>query len=300
MFEKILLPLDGSELAESAIPYVRDIGGKLGAEIFLFHVCPPGHENLNRMHQVYLDHMEGNLRQQMKEMWGLSEAKIRSEVVSEEQPDKAILDYIQRNDISMVAVTTCGASGLRVWAMGSVADKVLRGAGIPTLLVRVKSKPSATVISGMIRKILLPLDNSDASKVAVEPAVQLAKKLKASITLFSMAETIYAQNLDGMGIGVGVNWDQVDAATKQYLEDYLTGLEKDIRARGVEADHIAIIGVDAASEILELEKKLPADLVVMATRGRSPAARWVFGSTAEKILREGELPLLLVREKPSK
>jgi nucleotide-binding universal stress UspA family protein len=299
MLDKILLPLDGSESAEAALPYVRDLAGRLNAEAHLLHVCPPGHENLNRMHQIYLDHTADSLRQEIKDRWNISESRIRTEVISGEQAAKAILEYIRQNEINLVAVTTSGASGIRVWAMGSVADKIVRGAGVPTLLIRVNGKQPTREKTGLIRKILLPLDSSEASKTAVAPAVDLAKKLKASITLFSMAETVYAQNLEGIGAGVvvGANWDQIDAATKKYLDNYLSGVRTEILNQGVEADQVTVIGIDAASEILELEKKLGVDLVVMATRGRSPVARWAFGSTAEKVLREGALPLLLVREK---
>jgi nucleotide-binding universal stress UspA family protein len=295
MFEKILLPLDGSELAETAVPYVRDLAAQLNAEVYLLHVCPQEHQNLVRMHKIYLEHMEDSLRNDIKDIKGLKyEPIVKSEVVSGE-PAKAIFDYVQRNSISLVAVTTCGASGIRVWALGSVADKVVRGVGIPTLLVRIKQGRALTG-KGLIKRILMPLDSSDASKIAVPYGTSLAQKLNARLTLFSMAQTVYSQNLDGMGVGVGVNWDQVDTATQKYTEDNLISIEEDIKNKKVTVDHITVLGIDPANEILELEKKLSIDLVVMATRGRSPVARWAFGSTAEKVLREGEVPLLLIRE----
>jgi nucleotide-binding universal stress UspA family protein len=295
MFEKILLPLDGSELAETAIPYVRDLAVQLKAEVSLIHVCPPEHEKLARMHKIYLDHMADSLRKEILELWGATQDPVlKSEVISGD-PAKAILEYVQRNSISLVAVTTAGASGIRVWAMGSVADKVVRGLDIPTLLVRVKAGRMPRE-KGLIKRILLPLDASEASKRAVPYATDLAQKLNASITLFSMAQTVYARNMDSMGVGIGVNWDAVDAATEKYTGDYLQNIEDKIRASGVTVNHITVLGIDAANEILELEKKIPADMVVMATRGRSPVARWAFGSVAEKVLRQGEAPLLVVRE----
>lgn len=299
MLNKILLPLDGSETAEAAIPYVRDLAARLDAEIYLIHICPLGHENLNRMHKIYLEHTSDYLRQKIKDQWKVSDPKIKAEAISGEQPAKAILDYIRQNDINLVAVTTSGASGIRAWAMGSVADKIVRGAGVPTLLIRVNGKQPTPEKTGLITKILVPLDSSDASQIAIAPALDLAKKLKASITLFSMAETIYAQNLEGManGMPMGGNWDQIDASTRKYLDEYLASIENQIINQGVEASHVTTVGVDAASEILDLEKRLDVDLVVMATRGRSPVARWAFGSTAEKVLLEGELPLLVVKEK---
>jgi nucleotide-binding universal stress UspA family protein len=298
MFEKILLPMDGSELAEQAVPYVRDLASQLNAEVHMVHVCPIVHQNLTHMHKIYLDQVEANLRKDMKAVWGLkTEPSIKSQILTGE-PAPAILDYIKQNSIDLVAVTTCGASGLRAWAMGSVADKVVRGAGIPTLLIRVKTSPPQD--KGFIRRILLPLDSSDASKIAVPYGTELAQKLGASLSLFSMAQTVYAQNLDGMGVGVGVNWDAVDAATKKYVDESLEEVEKDLKTKGVNVNHITVLGIDAATEILELEKKIPADIVVMATRGRSGISRWAFGSTAERVLRDGELPLLLIREPAGK
>ena len=199
MFERILLPLDGSELAETAIPYVRDLAGQLEAEVYLLHACPPEHKEHLRMHQLYLNNIAENLRQRIKENWQPSgEPKIQVEVIIDD-PVKVIFDYVKQKTISMVALTSHGTSGLRAWAMGSVADKVVRGVGIPTLLIRIKEGRIIPEKKGLIQKILLPLDTSDAGRISVPYAVQLAKKLKASIALFSMAQTIYAQNIVGYG-----------------------------------------------------------------------------------------------------
>jgi nucleotide-binding universal stress UspA family protein len=296
MFEKILLPLDGSKLAENAIPYALDIAGKTGAEVFLLHVCPTEHQAYTHMHQIYLDGITDNFRNRVKEIFPASqEPKVRAEVISGE-PTKVIFNYIKQNDINMVAMTTCGTSGIRIWALGSIADKVMRGVGIPTLLVRVKEGVNVPERE-VIQRILLPLDISEASKIAVPYAVQLAKKLKPSITLFSMAQTIYTQTMDGTVAGVGANWDKIDAATEQYTDERLKGIENEIRENGVDVNRTVYLGLDAAYEILELESKIQADLVVMATRGRSPIARWAFGSVAEKVLREGGRPLMMVKEK---
>jgi nucleotide-binding universal stress UspA family protein len=299
MFEKILLPLDGSELAETAIPYVRDLAGQLKAEVNLIHVCSPEHASFTHMHQIYLDHQADALRREIQEVWGPSlNPVLKSEVVTGE-PAKTIMEYVQRNSISLVAITTAGSSGIRVWAMGSVADKVVRNLDIPTLLIRVKAERMPKE-KGIIKRILLPLDSSDASKIAMPYALDLAKKLNASITLFSMAQTVYSRNMDSMGAGVGVNWDAIDSATEKYTNEYLQSVVDTMKADGISANHVAVLGIDAANEILELEKKIPADLVVMATRGRSPVARWAFGSVAEKVLREGKTPLLVIRQPVSK
>lgn len=293
MFEKILLPLDGSELAESAVPYVRDLAGQLNAEVNMIHVSE--RQDLAHMYQIYLEHIKDNIRKEIKGFWGTDrEPRIKTEVIAGE-PAKVIMEYTKQNSIDLVALTSCGTSGIRAWALGSVADKVVRSVEVPILLIRVK-EGRVVRDTGIIKRVLVPLDSSEASKIAVPYAIDLAKRLNAGITLFSMAQTVYARNIDSMGVGVGVNWDSVDAATEKYTDDYLQSVEDEIKVQGVDVSHIAVLGIDAANEILELEKKLPADLIVMATRGRSTVARWAFGSVAEKVLRQGEGPLLVVRE----
>ena len=139
MFERVLLPLDGSELAETAIPYVRDLAGQLGAEVYLLHACPLEHQASHHMHQIYLDNISENLKLWIKENYHpRQEPKIQAEVMLGD-PIAVIFDYVKQKSIGFVALTSHGTSGLREWAMGSVADKVVRGVDIPTLLIRVKS-----------------------------------------------------------------------------------------------------------------------------------------------------------------
>jgi nucleotide-binding universal stress UspA family protein len=299
MFEKLLLTLDGSELAEAAIPYVRDLAGQLEAEVYLLHACPPEHQAYRHMHQIYLDDMAEHLKSRIEEKYHPGrKPKIQAEVILGD-PVMVILDYIKQKSISIAALTSHGTSGLRVWAIGSVADKVVRRAGIPTLLIRSKEGLNVSEKKGLIQKILLPLDTSDASKTAVPYAVELAKKLKADIILFSMVQTIYAHINDmGTGIGIGFDGASIDAANKKNTDEYLQGLESEIRKAGVEVSHTSNVGLDAAYEILEMERNIQPDLLVMATRGRSNIARWALGSVAEKVLMEGDRPILMVKETP--
>jgi len=71
-------------------------------------------------------------------------------------------------------------------------------------------------------------------------------------------------------------------------------LEQELKTKGLNVTNIVTSGSDAANEIIELCKKSGIDLVVMSTHGRSGLGRWVFGNVAEKILRHGETPLLLI------
>jgi nucleotide-binding universal stress UspA family protein len=301
MFEKILMTLDGSELSESSIPYVRHLAVQLEAETYLLHVCPPEHQCFLHMHQMYMNTIAAALRRELNEGRSPDKAlKVNAETVVGES-GKIILDYIKLRNISLTVLTTHGTSGLRPWSMGRIANRIVREADIPTLLIRIKENPSNLEKKGLVRKILVPLENSEASKIAVPYAMEMAKKLKAGIILFGMARTIYSQNIANLGTGVGggfgVNWDELDKVNEKVTDDFLQAIENDLIKNGVEASHTVYLGLDAAEEILQMEKKTGADMVVMATRARSPAARWVFGSTAEKVLRQGDRPIMFIRER---
>jgi nucleotide-binding universal stress UspA family protein len=290
----MLLPLDGSELAEAVVPFARELATRMGSEVHLLHVCPPEHDYYRHMHRIYLEHVGEDIRKSMER--DLPNRPTVNTEISVGEPVKAIYDYIHDRGISMVALTACGSSGVKAWVLGSVAERVVRGVNVPTLLVRVRKGIATPGSKKLIQRILLPLDGSDPSKIAIPYAQEMAKKLGASIILFRMAETVYAQSVDGMTAGVGVNWDEIDAKTVKFINAEMEKIEGDLQQSGISVSHIVTLGIDAAQEILEQEKKTNADLVVMATRGRSPIARWAFGSVAEKVLQEGELPLLAVRE----
>lgn len=291
MFERILLPLDGSRLAELAIPYGEELAGRLGSEVILLHACPSQHEPFSHMQELYLDGMVNTMQRQIKRKLPRCEGyRVRAEVIFGEPPD-VICDYVQKNEIGLVILATHGASGLKVWMLGSVADKVIRAVNIPTLLIRAEKGRPVEGKKSLVSRILLPLDGSDTSKIAVPYALELAKRLKASITLYRMAEEAYRYT-----VPVTIDWAQVDAAQEKRVRNYLTEVESDLRREGVPVTHAVTLGTDPAVEILEQQRKTKADLVVMAIRGRSPVVRWVFGSTAEKVLLNGDLPLLLVRK----
>ena len=98
--------------------------------------------------------------------------------------------------------------------------------------------------------------------------------------------------------GADIDWVRVDAAETRRIRGYLAEIAKVIRDEGISVSHRVTLGTDPAAEILDQEEKVKANMVVMTSRGRSPIARWVFGSTSEKVLREGNLPLIVVRKTP--
>ena len=296
MFERILLPLDGSRLAEAAIPYGAELTARLGSELILFHACAREHQPFQSMHQLYLTEAAKGLERHMEKKFPRCEDwAVRTETVVGEPAD-AICEYAEKNDIRLIVMADHGISGPKLWTLGSVADKCVRAVKIPVLLIRLKEGRPIEGRKRLISRILVSLDGSGTSETAVTYAAELAQRLKASITLYRMAEgKVLHSDIDEY---IPLVSAPVSPSEEKRVRAYLTNIEKDLRQKGISVTHRVTGGVDPAAEILEQEKKARADLVVMASRGRSPIARWVFGSVAQKVLLEGDLPLLLVRKAP--
>jgi nucleotide-binding universal stress UspA family protein len=141
MYQRILVPLDGSELAEQALPHAAIHAEQFGAEIVLLMVLGPlpepsmaarrvvrsAEEASARLAQGYLEGIAAGLRKQ-----GLP---VQTDTV-EGKPYLEIIRFAEKEEIDLIAMSTRGHSGLSRWLLGSVTDRVVRGATVPVLLVQ--------------------------------------------------------------------------------------------------------------------------------------------------------------------
>ncbi len=149
-YQHILVPLDGSELAELALGHALSLAELCQSDITLLQVVLPlehviGDEN----HLIYVDQQWASQRdlalQYLKKIYkrdGPKNIKIHL-AVELGPPAETIIDYSHQKPIDIIVMATHGRTGLQRWVYGSVADKVLRGAGVPVLLVRAHDQPKA-------------------------------------------------------------------------------------------------------------------------------------------------------------
>lgn len=133
MYNKVLVPLDGSDIAEAILSQVEKLASKIGAQVILLEVLPESgvlpttaHEEFSEA-RAYLDAIVQRLEGQGVK----GTAAIRFG-----KPAEEIVDYAQTHDVDLIAMSTHGRSGVGRWVFGSVAEKVLRGTSLPILLVR--------------------------------------------------------------------------------------------------------------------------------------------------------------------
>jgi len=150
MYEKILVPLDGSELAESVLPHVEAIArGCRVVEIVLLRICDAPSiladypEGSNRTWEKHVQRMTTNAQQQCNIYLEDIEKQLRDKgfkVRTESRlgkPAEEIVDYAAKNGVDLIIMASHGRSGISRWAYGSEADKILRSSCVPVLLVKV-------------------------------------------------------------------------------------------------------------------------------------------------------------------
>lgn len=284
MFETILLPLDGSELAEVALPCAQGFAVRLGSEVDLVTVCDmPGEQE--RLLTVYLNRMASQLT--------AKGVKVRSVVLFGKAADE-LLEYAHRNKIGLIIMATHGRSGLGRWTLGSVADRVLRATTLPLLLLRAGRCEEIAPEQPIFKRILLPLDGSRLGEGALPYVEEIAAKTKAEVHLLSVVQLPLTLT-PGMAAFVEAGtWTRALEALREESQAYLERVGNALRTRGILAHTDVRVG-SVGEAILSLAGSNNIDLIAMSTHGRSGISRWVLGSVAEKVLYGAEVPVFVVR-----
>ena len=176
MYQRILVPLDGSELAQVILPYIEELARTARAEIILLRVCEEYEDCTDPMHQAYLDRLAKSIPWRLGGRGDI----IRSEVVRG-HPAEEIMTYAEQNDVNLIAMATHGRSGISRWLMGSVASKVLSASGSPVLLVRPEILQKVTPEGWLRHNILVPLDGSSVAEWVLPHVGYLGKERGAEI-----------------------------------------------------------------------------------------------------------------------
>jgi len=172
-------------------------------------------------------------------------------------------------------MATHGHSGISRWAVGSVADKVVRGTSRqPLLLIRAKGAHPDVRAKRILKKALVPLDGSAESETVIPFISELALSLEMELTLLRIIPKT----------------NSILAITEEYLQNWTKQLEE----KGITAKYEVRVG-SPADCIIDLADELASDMVAMSTRGQTAINLWPLGSVAQKVLLGGNTPLLLIK-----
>jgi nucleotide-binding universal stress UspA family protein len=288
MLRTLLVPLDGSVLAEQALPYASGLACAAGARLLLVratlaHPVAGVDEADARAATVERAEVElGGVAERLKH-----EGLAVEPVVYYAEAADAILEAARERQADLIVMSTLGRTGLGRWIYGSVANRVLQRAEVPLLLVPA-SGDRAWAAEGP-RCILVPLDGSTLAEEALAPAQSLADLGHADLLLVRVVEPVAPIEPHGGYLPPLHDESELNTA-RQYLEHVASMLRSGGRSVSVQ-----VVEGSPAAQISAVARERQVDLIAMATHGRGSVAQLVMGSVAAEVLRQASSPLLVVR-----
>ena len=304
MSRHILVPLDGSRLAATAIPYALTLARAADARISLLAVVasPPEHAGLPSAAA-----QEGDERHVTESTAYLESVAVAmradgltvTTVVRHGNPASEILAASEDEGCSLIVISTHGRTGLDRIRIGSVAQHVLRHAIIPTLVVR-PGNDAPTEGAAAIAGVTVTLDGSALAEEALPVATRIATALSIPLTLLRIIPSLTSLASAGWGAGYAAYYpvtDEMEADEDQGVKKYLEAVATRLRVSGldVHARWEHSVTSRAAEMIAAALATQPAGIAVMASHGRGGVLRWALGSTAEEVLDHAPCPILIVR-----
>ena len=305
MYSRILVPLDGSKLAEQILPSVRQLGKCMELESHLLNVVEPVTRSAGEAFEPpmrYLDFAEARKTDALEYLIGVAASLqkykfVTKTLVREGQAAAEIISEADPESGTLIAMSTHGRSGLARWAFGSVTDRVLRGTRSSMLLVRSKEEHSLRP-QAQLEEVIVPLDGSALADEILPHVVVLAKSMSLSVILLRAAvpPTAYASSAWEFATS---EYENVLKNMQRDAADYLSSVAGQLKDQGVVRVGTRVLtGPPATALVDDCERRTSCFLTAMSTHGRSGVGRWVFGSVAERMLRHSGHPVLVIRPGP--
>jgi nucleotide-binding universal stress UspA family protein len=286
MYKRILVPLDGSKLAEQVLPFARRLADSFGSAVELLQATDP-----NARPPFWPPQHSAKYLKELSEKCFSASARV-AEVTEVGEPGQVIVDRAKADPTCLIAMATHGMSGMRRWLWGSVAAKVVQTAANPLLLVRPADGDPATPVA--LNTIFAPLDGSALAEKALPHVIALGKAMNLEVhlvRLYTLPVDAYVIADGVIAQGSGVFRESI----KREATTYLDGKVDELRAEGLARVIATAIEGDAASEIIDIARKTPNNMIAMSTHGRSGVGRWLLGSVAEKVIQHSQDPVLVIR-----
>ncbi|MEW5719731.1 MAG: universal stress protein [Chloroflexota bacterium] len=297
MFNRILLPLDHSALAECVLPHSIAMARAFESQVTLLHVM----ETVHGAHwRRAMDPLNWQIRKTEMTTYlhdlghHLRQAGVRAEMqILEGWGADQVIEFSRANQIPLIILSSHGQSGLSGWNVSSVVQKIVLRACTSIMIVRAYQPATPTVADLRYQRILVPMDGSQRAECILPVATTLARAYDAPIVLVhivrrpemprrtpppredvELAERLVARNR---------------TEAEQYMEDLRARLGGNVETRVIVSDHVA-------TTLHELVEQEQFDLVLLSAHGCSGQMRWPHGSVVSSFISYGTTPLFIMQD----
>ena len=300
MTRTIVVPLDRSNVAESALPFAISLARQSGAYMTLVAVIDVPLEfaawldastiidakiDVEDAYEEYLEALALEIDDIPVEM-----------LVRTGNAATEIQRYVETLEDPLVVMASHGRSGVRRMLIGSVTQQVVHRVKTPVIVVPARAAEDQKKTPTGIDSVLVPLDGSDFARYALDAGLEKMVNGKPDVHLLRVVEVTswYGGLYSGMDY---YGLDPYIEVSREAAESYLTSLAAELEERGYNVTTEVRVGL-VADQIEAVAENRGVDLVIMATHGRAGVGRLIFGSVAERSLRQTPVPLMLVHPGP--
>ncbi|HSB65165.1 MAG TPA: universal stress protein [Anaerolineales bacterium] len=323
MFTRILVPLDGSALAEGAIPHAELFARIFGSDIILLQVLDPTsyQEMPNAVDplrwqlrkaeaEAYMQGIAHRIQKNIVDIPPKGEDTIRRRVeyiIREGKAAENIVDFAHTENIDLLVICTHGSSGLSRWNISSVTQKVINLIYLPVLIVRAFTLPISDESILRYRRILIPIDCSRRAECSLTAGIELARGESPSdsitgaaiekSTLF-LAAVIRPPELpipEPFPIEISQLTEKLLRLTHQAVDRYLYEMKERLP---VNCETCVVESTSVPSAIQQLVEQEDIDILILCAHGYSGNAAWPYGTVTRNYIEHGTKPVLVIQDVP--
>jgi len=297
MFEHILIPLDGSQLAECVLAHSLAIARAFQSRITLLQVVErTGAERDSRLVDPLTWHIRKTEANSYLEGVATRLREAGAEVdytIREGQAPEEIIEFAHNSRVNLICLSSHGQSGLSGWNINSVVQKVVLRAYVPMLIARAYQHPPVDLTGLHYRRLLLPLDGSLRAESIIQYAVALAETHESQVLLTHVSlKPILVRRSPPPPEDIELV-NQLTERNRQEATRYLRQIQSQLRLDTSVQVHIS---ENIAGTLHDLVKSEQIDLVMLCAHGQSGDVRWPYGNVALSFIAFGTAPLLIIQD----
>jgi nucleotide-binding universal stress UspA family protein len=307
MFDTILVPLDGSQLADCVLPHVVSIARSFDAEVTLLRMLEKNQANISAQlfdllnwqinktkATLYLDKIQAQLQ--------TSNIRVQTEVL-EGLIAEGITEYAQNRGMKLIILSSHGRHGLTQWGISSITQKIILSAHTSLLIVRAHQyvgHSDELAEAPVYRHLLVPLDGSQRAENVLPAVTQLANFHTSQIHLVQVVQTPeMARQMPPVREDIELS-NRVVKRNREEAEHYLEQLKSRSYLEGITIQTHLIASDNAAVALHQLAEQENIDLVVLSAHGYSGNHQWPYGSMVNNFIMYGKASLLIVQDLPAR
>lgn len=297
----ILCPVYFDETSPAALEYTKHFALRNDSKVYLLHVIPT--DEFHLFSKVYHPETGGGAnptwaekvaREQLEALMQMHLPGVQCEIVTRQNsnPATGILEAAKELNAALIVMTTHGRTGLSHLLLGSVAEKVARESRCPVFTTHRGEELAHTE---PFRNILVPIDIAELSVAALIWAHQIARQFNSTVYPLHIVPTdetpLILRDVYQAREGTRANLVVAEKVARQKLIELANAHLPEVRH-----ESILHVSSDPSRTILEVQKDIDADLIVMATHGLKGVFHLILGSLTEKMMREAHCPVLSLRQ----